>query len=218
MRRGAPRGGRPGRLAAPARPSAAPASERGPIVAIGASTGGVEALREVLGAFPADCPPTLVVQHMRARFVEGFVDRLDRGCRPAVRPARPDATLRRGVVHVAVGDEAHLVVAGFSKPRCALSAEGPVSGHRPSVDVLFRSLEPFARRVVGVLLTGMGRDGAAGLLALRRGGARTFCQDRDSSVVYGMPRAAVELGAAEVELPLCRIGPAVLKAGRRSAA
>ena len=201
--------------APPPRPSAGGGQ---PIVAIGASTGGVEALREVLAAFPATCPPTLIVQHMRSRFIDGFVDRLDQSCAPSVRPATSDARLRRGVVYVATGDEAHLTVTGLNQPRCMLVGKGLVSGHRPSVDALFHSLEPFARRVVGVLLTGMGRDGAEGLLALRRGGARTICQDRTTSVVYGMPRAAVELGAAERELPLDRITRAILKASRQGAA
>lgn len=186
------------------------------LVAIGASTGGVDALRQVLTAFPAGCPPTLVVQHMRARFIEGFVERLDRVCAPTVRPATSDARLQRGTVYVATGDEEHLVVAGLTQPRCMLVEKGLVSGHRPSVDALFHSLKPFATQVVGVLLTGMGRDGAEGLLGLRQGGARTICQDRETSVVHGMPGAAVDLGAAEVQLPLNRIAPAILKASRQA--
>ena len=188
------------------------------IVAIGASTGGVEALMTVLAGLPATCPPTVVVQHMRARFIGGFVERLDRACSATVREATSDAPLRPGTIYVATGDEAHLVVTGSSAPRCALRPAGLISGHRPSVDALFHSLAPIAHRVVGVLLTGMGRDGAEGLLALRRGGGRTICQDRETCVVHGMPRAAVELGAADIELPLDRIAPAILKAARRSPA
>jgi two-component system chemotaxis response regulator CheB len=189
-----------------------------PLIAIGASTGGVEALREVLAAFPANCPPTLIVQHMRARFVEGFVERLDRLCAPKVRPAAADARLEPGTIHIATGDTVHLVAMGLTQPRCALVEDGLVSGHRPSVDMLFRSLVPFAPSVVAALLTGMGRDGASGMLALRRAGAFTICQDQETSVVYGMPRAASEMGAVDRELPLDRIGMAILKASRRIAA
>ena len=188
------------------------------MIAIGASTGGVEALMTVLAALPATCPPVVVVQHMRARFIGGFVERLERACRPTVREATADAPLRAGTIHVATGDGTHLTVAGSAAPRCVLRADGLVSGHRPSVDALFHSLVPIAHRVVGVLLTGMGRDGAEGLLALRRGGARTICQDRETCVVHGMPRVAAELGAAEVELPIERIAPAILKAARRGPA
>lgn len=216
--RGAGAGSVLGRAAAPPG-SSRPSGRSGPrVIAIGASTGGVEALMEVLSAFPASCPPTVVVQHMKGRFIGGFVSRLDRACRPSVREATPDAPLRAGTVHVATGDEAHLHVEGSTAPRCALRPGGLVSGHRPSVDAMFHSLVPIAPRVVAVLLTGMGRDGAEGMAALRRGGARTICQDGETCVVHGMPRAAAELGAAEVELPLDRIARAILKAARQAVA
>jgi len=187
-------------------------------VVIGASTGGIEALLSVLSSYPPKCPPTLIVQHIRPEFVSGLVQRLDRHCLAKVSEAREGALLASGQVYVAPEDRRHLVVRAGRTPYCRLVHGDPVSGHRPSVDVLFRSAAALGDGVVGVLLTGMGRDGAEGLLEIRRGGGRTIIQDKHTSTVYGMPRAAAEIGAAMQELPLPRIGSAILAACRDSSA
>ncbi len=185
----------------------------GRIVAIGASTGGVEALVEVLSGFPADCPPTLVTQHMPATFTASFAKRLDRLCKPDVREAEDGAPLAPGRVYLAPGGAAHLVVRGSMPLRCRLKVGEPVNGHRPSVDALLGSVAAAAgRHAVGVILTGMGRDGAEGLLAMRRAGAVTFGQDEASCVIYGMPKAAFEIGATQKQVPLSRIAAEILEA------
>lgn len=184
----------------------------GRVVAIGASTGGVEALVEVLSGFPADCPPTVITQHMPATFTASFAKRLDRLCKPDVREAEDGTPLAPGRVYLAPGGAAHLVVSASMPLRCRLKAGEPVNGHRPSVDVLFRSIaEAAGRHAVGVILTGMGRDGAEGLLAMRRAGAVTFGQDEASCVIYGMPKSAFEIGATEKQVPLSRIASEILR-------
>lgn len=191
---------------------AMPAAARDDIViALGASTGGVEALERILPALPPDAPPTLIVQHIRGEFTAGMARRLDAACACTVQEARDGVPLRRGHVYLAPGNAAHLLLAKGGRS-CRLVPGPEISGHRPSVDALFRSLLPCAPAVVAALLTGMGRDGAEGLLALRRHGAHTIAQDRASSVVHGMPRVAVELGAACEVLPIGRIGAAILAA------
>jgi len=182
------------------------------LIAIGSSTGGVEALIAVLTRFPANCAPTLITQHMPPVFTRNLAQRLDRMCAPQVLEATHGAPLKAGTVYVAPGGDMHLEVSS-SGQTCVLKPGGPVNGHCPSVDRLFMSVARHAGpRAVGALLTGMGRDGAQGLLDMRRAGARTFAQDEASSIVYGMPRAAVELGAAEHQYSLARIGPAVIEA------
>ena len=185
----------------------------GRIVAIGASTGGVEALLRVLSAYPKDCPPTLITQHMPAAFTPSFAARLNRVCTPTVKEAEDGAPLTPGVVHLAPGGVGHLEVSGREGAwRCRIRRDEPVNGHRPSVDVMFASVARAAGpRSVGVVLTGMGRDGAAGLLEMRRAGAVTFGQDEASSVIYGMPKAAFETGAVERQLPLNRIGQEIVR-------
>jgi two-component system chemotaxis response regulator CheB len=137
-------------------------------------------------------------------------------CAPSVLEASQGAPLRTGVIYIAPGGEQHLEVTGRSTLSCSLKPGGPVNGHCPSVDRLFTSVARAAGpRAVGVILTGMGRDGAQGLLEMRQAGARTFAQDEASSVVYGMPRAAMELGAAEHQHSLARIGHAVVEATAR---
>ena len=185
------------------------------LILIGASTGGVAAIETVLMSFPADCPPTLVVQHIRDGFVQGLVRRLDNACRPRVVAAEDGARLARGVVYFAADTTRHLTLGSPSAQRCALIDAPPRNGHRPAVDPLFESASQWGARVAAALLTGMGRDGAAGMAQLRNAGAHTIAQDRDSSVVWGMPRAAVEAGAAEDVLPLDRIGGALLAARPR---
>ncbi len=185
------------------------------LIVVGASTGGVEALHVLLGSFPADCPPTLVVQHINACFAGAIASSLNSAVAPSVMLAESDLVLKRGQVLLAPGGDRHLMVAraGPDKMRCVLRTGDPVSGHRPSVDCLFRStaetMSAGGDRVLGILLTGMGQDGAQGLMALASIGARTIAQDEASCVVFGMPRAAIELGAAGSVLPLARIAPAI---------
>lgn len=203
------------RRAAPA--AAAPASAAQPeVIVIGASTGGVEALHTVLSGFPADCPPTLVVQHINGCFAGAIAQSFDRAVRPRVMLAESDMPLERGMVLLAPGNERHLQVAsaGSRGMRCVLREGDPAAGHRPSVDRLFASLASTlgaerGPRGLGILLTGMGQDGAQGMVALASIGARTIAQDQASCVVFGMPRAAIELGAARDVLPLERIAPAI---------
>jgi two-component system chemotaxis response regulator CheB len=182
------------------------------IVAIGSSTGGVEALIAVLQKFPRNCPPTVITQHMPPTFTKSFAERLNRLCAPVVEEATDGARLEIGKIYLAPGGERHLQVSNASAPCCRLVERGPVNGHRPSVDVLFDSVAELAgRNAVGVILTGMGRDGASGLLKMRHAGARTIGQNEKTCVVYGMPRVAYELGAVEHQLPLTSIGEEILK-------
>lgn len=184
------------------------------VIAIGASTGGVEALFAVLSALPPDCPPVLVVQHMPANFTGSFAQRLDRECPIHVVEAADATPIRRGTVYIAPGGETHMELAGGVHGRIRLRRGDLCSGHRPSVDVLFHSVVELGRGAVGAILTGMGADGAEGLLAMRQAGARTLGQSRDSCVVYGMPRVAFELGAVEREVSLSAMPEAILAACR----
>lgn len=195
---------------APRSPAGVPRSDR--FILLGASTGGVDALLTVLSHFPSDCPPTFIVQHTGGGFGDSLTRLLDRQCAATVRAARDGDTVRPGEVVIAAGSRAHLMLGGGHPMRIVLRSGEPVSGHMPSVDVLFSSAVPGAGRAVAALLTGMGRDGAQGLKELRDAGATTFAQDEATSIVYGMPRAAVQLGAAQSCLPLAEIGPAVLRA------
>ena len=180
------------------------------IVAIGSSTGGVEALLNLVERLPANCAPTVITQHMPASFTKSFAERLNRTCAATVTEARDGDPLVPGRVYVAPGGDFHLEVEGTKHLRCKVTHGPPVSGHCPSVDVLFNSVARCAKeRGVGVILTGMGRDGAQGLLAMRQAGGRTLGQDEATCVVYGMPRAAFEIGAVERQPPLERLGPAV---------
>lgn len=198
--------------APPRRRPAATAGDNGArLVAIGASTGGVEALLALIGEFPKDCPPTVIVQHMPALFTTSFADRLSRFCPPQVEEARGGTILKRGHVYLAPGGSHHMEVVGAAAPRIRLSEGDTVSGHRPSVDVLFRSVARLKLPAIGVLLTGMGADGAAGLKAMRDAGARTIGQDEATCVVYGMPQVAFAMGGVERQLPLPRIAAAAME-------
>ena len=181
------------------------------IVAIGASTGGVEAICEVLKHFPENCPPTVITQHMPQGFTAMFAARLNRMYRPVVTEATDGAKLEIGQVYIAPGGDAHLTVTGGAAPRCRLTVGEKVSGHRPSVDVLFESVATTNVPSLGVILTGMGRDGASGLKRLRDSGAPTIGQDAASSTIYGMPGVAMEEGAVERQLRLTAIGPEILR-------
>ncbi|MGC1301029.1 MAG: chemotaxis response regulator protein-glutamate methylesterase [Caulobacteraceae bacterium] len=187
-------------------------TSNGSVLALGSSTGGVEALIAILSHFPANCPPTVITQHMPATFTKSFADRLNRLCAPEVREATEGALLNPGHVYIAPGGEAHLEIGGSDQLRCRVRPGEPVNGHRPSVDVLFSSVaRTVGARAVGVILTGMGRDGARGLLAMREAGARTLGQDEPSSIVYGMPKVAFEIGAVERQLPLDRMAAEILR-------
>ena len=181
------------------------------IVFVGASTGGVEALKMLLLGLPADCPPVLITQHMPPRFTTGFAQRLDRECPMKVSEATDDEPIEPGHVYIAPGSH-HLEIARHgSRNVCRLFEGATVSGHRPSVDVLFRSAaRTTGKNAVGAILTGMGKDGAEGLLDLRRVGAITLGQDEGSSLIYGMPRVAFERGAVMRQYPLEHMAEAIL--------
>ncbi|WP_022671633.1 protein-glutamate methylesterase/protein-glutamine glutaminase [Novosphingopyxis baekryungensis] len=184
------------------------------IIAIGASTGGVEALLHLLSTFPENCPPTLVVQHMLDAFTSSFAARLDRHSKPKVVEARPGAPLQQGTVYLAPGGPTHLELGGVpGKLYCRVASGNRVSGHCPSVDQLFHSVARVAgSAAVGAIMTGMGSDGALGLKAMRDAGAKTLGQDKASCVVYGMSAQAYKLGGVEKEIPLSRMGGEIMKA------
>lgn len=210
---------RPRRSESLERPLAASSNYKpdGKVVAIGASTGGVEALIAVLSRFPENCPPTVIAQHMPGTFTKSFADRLNRLCAPRVTEASDGAPLVPGQIYLAPGGVAHLEIVPGKQATCRLNTMGLVNGHRPSVDVLFESVTATAgNRAVGVILTGMGRDGAEGLLSMRKAGAKTLGQDKATSLVYGMPKVAFERGGVETQLPLEKIGSEVLRLTSRS--
>ncbi|MEZ4239840.1 MAG: chemotaxis protein CheB [Myxococcota bacterium] len=190
-------------IASPSHRPRALASTTHKLVAIGASTGGTEALRGVLAQLPPTFPGTVVVQHMPAGFTAAFAQRLDEACRVEVREATDGDRIFPGRVLIAPAGQ-HLRVQRSGGDFVANVAAGDkVSGHCPSADVLFQSVARAAgRNAVGLLLTGMGSDSADGLLAMRASGARTLAQDEATSVVWGMPRAAWERGAAEALVAL----------------
>jgi two-component system chemotaxis response regulator CheB len=185
-------------------------SETG-VVAVGASTGGVEALQRLLCGLPADAPAILVTQHMPPGFTASFAQRLDGLCRMSVCEAQDGQRVLRGHVYIANGRH-HLELARSGAQFVCRLTDGPrVSGHMPSVDVLFESVARNAgSRALGMILTGMGRDGAAGLLAMRRAGARTLGESEASCLIYGMSKAARELGAVEAELDLDELAAAIV--------
>ncbi len=185
------------------------------LIAIGASTGGPVALTSVLSQLPASSPPILVVQHMPADFIPRLASRLDGLCAMRVAEARQGARLEQGLVLISPGDQ-HMGLRRSSGGYRVVLEQGPKRHHqRPSVDVLFEDVARVARgRCCGVLMTGMGRDGAAGLLAMRQAGARTIVQDEETSVVFGMGGEAVRLGAAESVLPLEHIAAGLARPRR----
>jgi two-component system, chemotaxis family, protein-glutamate methylesterase/glutaminase len=189
-----------------------PARDRSSIIAIGSSTGGVEALQVLLTCFPEDCPPTLIVQHVNPRFAPAIAKTLDLVSPARVQLAEPDMPLKRGNIYLAPGGDRHLTVGGSGAHYARLRGGDPVAGHIPSVDVLFHSVaEVIGAKAVGILLTGMGSDGAKGLLAMAQAGAHTIAQDEASCTVFGMPRAAIALGAAGVVAPITRIAQHALR-------
>jgi two-component system, chemotaxis family, protein-glutamate methylesterase/glutaminase len=183
------------------------------IVAIGASTGGVEALKMLLMGLPGVCPPILITQHMPPRFTAAFAERLNKECPIAVSEAKHNEVVEPNHAYIAPGSHHLELVAVNGHYRCNLSDGPPVSGHRPSVDTLFRSVANVAGKVaIGVILTGMGKDGAEGLLELRKAGATTLGQDEASSLIYGMPKAAFERGAVMRQYSLSHMADAIIDA------
>ncbi|SAI60693.1 chemotaxis-specific methylesterase [Bordetella ansorpii] len=208
------------KITPPAEGHAAPAPQRlrspfsssEKLVIIGSSTGGTEAIREVLRPLPPDSPAMLITQHMPAGFTKSFAQRLNAMCAVTVQEAVHGERVLPGHVYLAPGGETHMRL-GRSGANYVIElfAGDPVNRHRPSVDVLFHSAaESAGRNAIGVILTGMGKDGAAGLLAMRRAGAHTIAQDEASCVVFGMPREAIALGAAEDVVSLSHISERIL--------
>jgi two-component system, chemotaxis family, protein-glutamate methylesterase/glutaminase len=193
-----------------ARPALATTTDK--VIALGASTGGTEALRTILEAMPADAPGLLVVQHMPEGFTRAFADRLDRTCRIEVKEAADGDRVLDGRALIAPGRR-HMMLRRSGAHYVVELGDGPlVSRHRPSVDVLLRSVAAAAGpNAVGAILTGMGDDGAAGLLEMKEAGAVTLAQDEASCVVFGMPRAAIERGAADHVVPLEHMAARVLR-------
>ncbi len=170
--------------------------EGGKVIFVGASTGGTEAIKVFLGGMPADCPPILIVQHMPENFTASFAARLDSLCSPRVLEAQGGERVESGTVYIAPGHSHMRIRRSAGAYVTELLQTPPVNRHRPAVDVLFDSAaELLGRNAIGVILTGMGKDGAQGLLRMQQSGARTFGQDEASCVVYGMPREAALLGA-----------------------
>jgi two-component system chemotaxis response regulator CheB len=182
------------------------------VIAIGASTGGTEALREVLTALPPDSPGVVIVQHMPENFTRAFAQRLDKLCQIRVQEARDGDRILPGHALIAPGNYHMRVNRNGANYYVEVFMSEPVNRHRPSVDVLFHSCaRNLGRNAIGVIMTGMGGDGARGLLAMRQAGARTVAQDEATSVVFGMPKEAIELGAVNDVLGVNRIAEAVVR-------
>jgi len=199
------------RVPPPIGKAAALAESTDKVIAIAASTGGTEAIRHILLNLPANTPGIVIVQHMPPGFTKMFADRLNGQCAPVVKEAETGDRVMQGRVLIAPGDK-HMEVRRLGGIYEVVCNEGPpVCGHCPSAEKLFQSV---ARHVganaVGVILTGMGKDGAHGLLAMRQSGARTLGQDQESCVVYGMPKEAMEIGAVERQLPLNEMASTIL--------
>jgi two-component system chemotaxis response regulator CheB len=182
------------------------------VIAMAASTGGTEALREVLCALPRDAPGIVIVQHMPLRFTEAFAQRLDKLCQISVREAKDGDRIVPGLALIAPGERHMQVVRSGAIYSVQLTDEPPVGHHRPSADVLFASCARcLGANAVAVVLTGMGADGARGLHAMKQAGARTIAQDEASSVVFGMPKEAILTGSVDHVLPLDRVAETMLR-------
>ena len=198
--------------AAPAAPLGANAALDRVIVGLGASTGGTEATLEVMKRLPRDIPPMVIVQHMPPGFTKMYADRLNRLCRMEVREAQSGDELHRGLALVAPADLQCRIVRIGGKYTVSCTPGEKVSGHRPSVDALFQSMaDVVSCKMVGIIMTGMGQDGAAGLLAMRKKGAYTIGQDKESSVVYGMPGVAAKIGAVAAQASCENIASVLLR-------
>jgi two-component system chemotaxis response regulator CheB len=181
------------------------------VLVIGASTGGTEALKDVLSQLPADCPGIVIAQHMPEGFTKSFAARLDGICKVRVKEAEQGDKVLPGHAYLAPG-HSHLLLSRRGMAYvCELSETEPVNRHRPSVDVLFKSAAGSAgKNAIGIILTGMGKDGALGLKEMRNAGAHTFAQDEKSCVVFGMPKEAIAQGAVDEIVPLKEIAPRVM--------
>ncbi len=207
----APAAPRPAQKPAPVASASPMTKTTDTIVALGTSTGGTQALEAVLTTLPVDCPGVVVVQHMPAKFTAAFAGRLDQICRCEVKEAANGDRVRPGRVLIAPGGR-HMQLRRSGAQYYAGVLDGPpVNRHKPSVDVLFRSVAKVAgKNAIGVIMTGMGDDGARGLLAMREAGAVTAAQDEASCVVFGMPREAIACGGAQRVLPLTQIGDFII--------
>lgn len=186
------------------------------LIAVGASTGGTEAIREFLAGMPQDCPGIVIVQHMPENFTRMFAERLDGLCQITVKEAEHNDPILPGHAYIAPGGKHLWVKRDEGQLLAKLSTEPPMNLHRPSVDFLFLSVAKFvAAETVGVIMTGMGKDGARGMLEMRNKGAWTIAQDEASSVIFGMPREAIELGAVDEVVTLARIRDKALAAATR---
>ena len=182
------------------------------IIGLGASTGGTEATLEVLKRLPADIPGMLIVQHMPTGFTQMYAERLNRLCQMEVREAKNGDEIRRGLALLAPADYQMRVVRSGTRYTVSVQSGEKVSGHRPSVDALFFSMAEQVRcKMVGIIMTGMGRDGADGLLQMRKAGAYTIGQDKESCVVYGMPMVAYNIGAVQIQASCENISNVLLR-------
>jgi two-component system chemotaxis response regulator CheB len=182
------------------------------LVAIGASTGGTEAIKEVITRLPAHFPPIVIAQHIPPIFSSSYAMRMDSVCKMNVYEAEHDQPIEHGCIYIAPGNDHLTIKKNGSKLICQLSRAEPVNRHRPSVETLFNSVaEVMGKNATGIILTGMGSDGALGLLNMRNAGCRTIAQDQQTSVVWGMPKAAVDMEAAEKILPLFNIADVAMR-------
>lgn len=187
------------------------------VIAVGASTGGTEAIKELLSSVPANCPPILITQHIPKVFSTSFAERLDRALPMEVFEASEGMIIRSGCVYIAPGDYHLTIGKSGSKMVCKIIQTEKVNRHRPAVDVMFESIQSaYGAKVVAVMLTGMGADGAQGMLNLKQAGAITYAQDEVTSVVWGMPQAAYNIGAVDEVLPLQKISNKMLKAAQKA--
>lgn len=206
-------------LATSAPPPATPAGTRfrttDRLIAIGSSAGGTEALRVVLEMMPADAPAVVVTQHLPASFSAAFAERLDRHSAMSIREATDGEAILPGHAYIPPGGKHLRVVGDGARWRCRIDDGPAVNRHKPSVDVLFQSVaQTVGANAIGIILTGMGDDGARGLLEMRQAGAKTLVQDEATSVVWGMPGAAFKLGAAEEQVPLDQVAGRLLALAR----
>lgn len=201
----------PKRPAVKPRPTRPLASSTNQMIVIGASTGGTEAIKDVITRFPVNAPGVVIVQHMPAGFTKLFAERMNDLCAMEVREAADGDSIIPGRILIAPGEKQMKVIRSGGSYKVSCKEDSKVNGHRPSVEVLMNSAAgALGKHAVGVMLTGMGGDGAKGLLAMREAGARTLAQDEASCVVFGMPRVAWEIGAAERLVPLNKISNMVL--------
>lgn len=192
--------------------SAALAPNAPKLIAIGASTGGVEALTEVLSSLPAHCPPIVITQHMPPVFTQSFANRLSTISALEVKEAKDRMPCRQGLAIIAPGGTQLRILRSGNQFVCKVTNEAPYNNYRPSVDILFHSVAEHAGNgALGIIMTGMGKDGAEGLLEMRQGGADTIGQDQSSCVVYGMPQAAAKIDAVCEVVPLTLIADAIVK-------